>query len=127
MAAGEINDGQSPKSQADWTGNVKTFVIRSTVREGARHPHDCFPFHGFQPAEVKLACDAAHVFKDFKKPSLPSFVPRRDRSDGCCRRYGAILADKTQGCETSATVPTDAWEHCPNPGVACGNETIHPA
>src|SRR5579884_352566 len=124
MAAREINDGQPPKSQADWTGNEKTFVVRSAMREGARHPHDCFPFHGFEPAKVKLTCDAAHVPRSVVETVAALRSGRHLRPERCCCSFGAIREDKRQGCETSAIVPSDAWERCPSPSVTCETETI---
>ena len=55
MTAGQIDDGKPAKTEAERTVDEVAFIVRSTMRDGTRHPDDRLSLDRFASLEVKLA------------------------------------------------------------------------
>src|SRR5207244_9643921 len=81
----------------------------------------------YEIINVKQVFNAAHFVKKVKRLGTRADVPRHSLRESYRSSLDALRTDKTLGFGTSATVPSDAWERCPNPGVVSGSGMIHRA
>ena len=60
MAAGQIDNRQSAKAEAERTRDVHALIVRPTVGDGPTHRHDVLGKDGSAAAEIELSADPAH-------------------------------------------------------------------
>src|ERR1700720_2113933 len=60
VAGVEVNDGQAAEAEADWTGKIKTFVVRATMLDGIGHGLEELGSNASFPIKREFSANAAH-------------------------------------------------------------------
>src|SRR6266567_4946536 len=61
MATRQIDDRQATKSEANWTGNEETFVVRPPMSNRVSHVYDRGLIHRLIAGEIKLTTAPTHT------------------------------------------------------------------
>lgn len=93
LPAREIDNAETAMTQPDTQCEMKSFLIRTTMHERTRHPHDSGSIDRREPRRVDSA-DAAHRRSNLrgearpKSPAIRSAVGSALRFEGGCNQLG---------------------------------------